>query len=357
MTKKGKKIPRIKDIAELANVSPGTVDRVIHNRGKVSQKAREKVLKSMKELNYEPNVMARALVSTGKFRIAALIPDPANDEYWVAPYQGVDQAETKMRQYGVVVDKFLFDQNDPLSFKEEASKISESDYHGILVAPIFYRESLAFLNRWSKQGIPFSLFNTHIPDYKPVVYVGQDSYQSGVLAGKLLHYACRQGTFVIAHIDKEIPNSTHLIRKEQGFIDYFGENDLQKQINIVRIEISEWTNKKDVYRKFDDLFQQYENIHGFFVTNSRSYIVGDYLINKNLQNIKLVGYDLLSKNLALLESGTIDFLINQNPRGQGFMGVTLLVDHLVFKKSIEPIKYLPLDIVTSENVQYYVDKI
>ena len=118
MSRKGKKIARIKDIAELAEVSPGTVDRVIHNRGRVSDEAREKVLKSMKALNYEPNVLARALVTTGKYRIAALIPDPANDEYWEAPNKGVDQAEAQMRQYGVIVDKYLFNQNDPDSFKE-----------------------------------------------------------------------------------------------------------------------------------------------------------------------------------------------------------------------------------------------
>ena len=228
------------------------------------------------------------------------------------------------------------------------------NYHGILVAPIFYRESLAFLNRWSKNGIPFNLFNTHIPDYKPVSYVGQDSYQSGVLAGKLLHYACSDGTFVVAHIDKEISNSTHLIRKEQGFIDYFGEKDPNNQINIVRVEINNWADK-NVYEKIlDDLFENHQDIRGFFVTNSRSFIVGDYLIQRNMNQMKLVGYDLLSKNLELLEAGIIDFLINQNPRGQGFLGVNLLVDHLVFKKEVESIKYLPLDVVTKENVQYYI---
>ncbi|MGQ1889294.1 LacI family DNA-binding transcriptional regulator [Thermophagus sp. OGC60D27] len=354
MSKRGKKIARIKDIAELAEVSPGTVDRVIHNRGKVSDEAREKVLKSMKALNYEPNVLARALVTTGKFKIAALIPDPANDEYWEAPNKGVDEAEAQMRRYGVIVDKYLFNQNDSDSFKEEAAKISELNYHGILVAPIFYRESLAFLNRWSKIGIPFNLFNTHIPDYKPVSYVGQDSYQSGVLAGKLLHYGCSEGTFVVVHIDKEISNSTHLIRKEQGFIDYFSEKDPDRKVNIVRAEISNWGDK-NVYEKIlDDLFEKNQDIRGFFVTNSRSFIVGDYLIQRNMNSMKLVGYDLLSRNLELLEAGIIDFLINQNPQGQGFWGVTLLVDYLVFKKEVESIKYLPLDVVTRENAQYYI---
>ena len=56
----------IKNIAELANVSIGTVDRVIHNRGEFSLKTEEKVRKVIKELNYKPNVIARSLVTKKK---------------------------------------------------------------------------------------------------------------------------------------------------------------------------------------------------------------------------------------------------------------------------------------------------
>jgi LacI family transcriptional regulator len=68
-----------------------------------------------------------------------------------------------------------------------------------------------------------------------------------------------------------------------------------------------------------------------------------------------VGYDLLQKNLNYLNQGIINFLINQNPKGQGYYGIHLLMDHLVFKKKIIPIKYLPLDIITKENLHYYVE--
>ncbi|WP_234408903.1 LacI family DNA-binding transcriptional regulator [Marinilabilia salmonicolor] len=44
---------RIKDIAEKANVSIGTVDRVLHNRGEVAKKTKEKVLTIAKEMNYQ----------------------------------------------------------------------------------------------------------------------------------------------------------------------------------------------------------------------------------------------------------------------------------------------------------------
>ena len=52
---------RIKDIAEMAGVSVGTVDRVLHDRPNISKTAREKVEKVLERINYQPNMYASAL--------------------------------------------------------------------------------------------------------------------------------------------------------------------------------------------------------------------------------------------------------------------------------------------------------
>ncbi len=349
-----KKIARIKDIAQQAGVSPGTVDRVLHSRGHVSEKARIRIEKAMKELDYEPNILARALVSSHEWRFAVLIPDPANDEYWEAPFNGVEQAEIHLRQYGVAIDKYLFNQKDVESFKEEAQKINPSLYGGIVTAPIFYRESLAFLKKWKDGSVPFGLFNTHIPDYEPISYVGQDSYQSGMLAGRLLHYGCKKpGTFLVAHIDDEVTNSSHLIKKEQGFIDFF--EDLEADgFNVVRTEIDFWEDKERCHAHLEQIISENPDFRGFFVTNSRSFVIGEFLQRKRIDHLQLVGYDLLSKNREFLNLGVIDFLINQNPHGQGYWAVMSMADHVVFKKAVDQIKYLSLDVVTKENLKYYI---
>ena len=51
----------VKDIATLAGVSKGTVDRVLHNRGEVSEASREKVMKIARQIGYKPNVHASLL--------------------------------------------------------------------------------------------------------------------------------------------------------------------------------------------------------------------------------------------------------------------------------------------------------
>ena len=57
----------IKDIARMAGVSAGTVDRVLHNRGDVSPKSKAKVQKVLDEIHYQPNVFAIGLAAKKKY--------------------------------------------------------------------------------------------------------------------------------------------------------------------------------------------------------------------------------------------------------------------------------------------------
>ena len=64
----------IKDIAEKAGVSVGTVDRVLHKRPNVSKKALSLVNKALEEMKYEPNMYASALANSRRYDFYCLIP-------------------------------------------------------------------------------------------------------------------------------------------------------------------------------------------------------------------------------------------------------------------------------------------
>jgi len=348
-----KNVVRIKDIAKKANVSTGTVDRVLHNRGRVSEDVKQRVLAIAKELNYEPNIFARALVSNRKYRVVALLPDSSADDYWEAPRLGIEKAEHDLRQFGLEVDIKIFDPFNLKSFKKVANKIDIETADGILLAPVFGTESLSFMNQWKNAGIPFALFNTNIPDYEPLAYIGQDSYQSGILAAKLLHYVNPfETTLIVTHIDEDLKNSPHLIRKEIGFTDYFQQPNLSS-FNIVTTELSDRNNKESFYNQLEQLLTQYPKTKGIFVTNSRAFHIASFLEEKKIKHIRLIGYDLLPKNIQFLNKDIIDFIINQNPFSQGYFGIKTLSDFLIFKLKPAPIKYLPLDLVNKENLRYY----
>ncbi len=354
---KVRKIIRIKDIAEKAGTSKGTVDRVLHNRGRVAEAVRLRVLRIVKELNYEPNLIARTLKSQKTVNIAALIPGPEFDPYWESPKLGLERAEQELRQFGVVVTQFVFNPYDVHSFVKLAEEVTSSKPDGILIAPIFHKEVMPFFHKWEKLKIPFVLFNTQIMNIIPLCYIGQDSFRSGYLAAKILDYGMHQAsTVLITHIFEDIPNSAHLQAKEDGFTAYFKQDILKNKHLVVRTEITDG-DETMLFNHMDGIISKHGDIAAIYVTNSKAFEIAHYLNNRNIHHIKLIGYDLLDQNLEYLNSGLIQFLINQNPHGQGYWGIHQLANFIIFKKDIQPIKFLPLDIITKENLDYYLDPI
>ena len=65
----------LKDVAKASGLTVGTVSRVLNNRGYISDKTREKVYQVMKELNYQPNEMARSLSKQKSNTIGIILPN------------------------------------------------------------------------------------------------------------------------------------------------------------------------------------------------------------------------------------------------------------------------------------------
>src|SRR5271166_3098046 len=73
-------------IAELANVSIGTVDRALHGRAGINEATRQRILKIAEQISYTPNLAARTLsVSKASARIGVCIPREIHffyDQLW-----------------------------------------------------------------------------------------------------------------------------------------------------------------------------------------------------------------------------------------------------------------------------------
>ena len=346
---------RIKDIAERAGVSTGTVDRVLHNRGNVSSKAKAKVLAVMEELDYEPNLIASMLAYNRTFRVVSLLPDFETDLYWAQPKLGIEKAMGAVGHYGIVLEPHYFDLFEVGGFLEQSKKILENPPSAILFAPIFLKESIEFLQECEARNIPVALINTNI-DQHALCYVGQDSYQSGVLAGKLLDFGLRDSeAALLLNLGKETANAQHMIDKEKGFREYF-EKSKGKNIKVIKGEFSNYQNDKELSTFINGVLEEYPEISGIFVVNSRAFFVINCLKEEVLQKLKIVGFDLIDPNLNYLYQNKVSFLINQNPVQQGYLGMMNIVNHLVLKKTVDRIQYLPLDIVVTENVEYYLKR-
>jgi len=343
----------VKEIARRANVSIGTVDRVIHNRTGVSEATKDKILAIMKDLDYQPNILARRLASKKVLRFASLIPCVSKEtEFWNAPIRGIELAEAEIKQFGIVIDKYFYDQNDKETFVKQAKKILENDVDGILIAPIFMEESLAFSTQCSRAKIPQVFINADIPHDSRLSYIGPNLFQSGYLSAHMINYLVKDGDkILIVNISKEIDSYHHLLRKQEGFIGYF--KDHEKRVNIIKTDITTQTDYKFVAANLTEVFAENADIKAVFVSNSRVFTVAHFMEQHGLENLRLVGYDFLPQSVAQLQRGTIDFLICQKPQEQGYRGIMALYQNVVLNADVEPTHYMPIDIITKENYKSY----
>jgi len=348
---KKKELVGVKEIARRANVSIATVDRVLNNRTGVSQKTKEKILEIIKELDYQPNIMARRLASRKTLKYAALIPSASSEtDYWNAPLNGIKQAATEIKDYGISVKVFFFNQNDKQTFVNAGSQIIKEEFDGVLLAPMFEEESIEFITICKEKQIPFVFINSDIEDQNSLCYIGPNLYQSGYLAAHLTKYLVEEGqNILVVNISKEIDVHHHLLRKEEGFRAYY--NTTLRNINLSKIDIRE-TDYNSVKSRIATWLTEH-NADLIFVTNSRVSAIARYLEESNQKYIKLIGYDFLEANIEYLKKGSIDFLICQKPQEQGYKGIMALYSHLVHSVPVEKEQFMPIDIITKENYIYY----
>ncbi len=353
--KKQNKLTGVKEIARRANISLATVDRVINNRGGVAQKTKEKIELIIKELNYQPNILARRLASPKKIKLVTLIPNVSQEtDFWESPYQGILMAENEIKEYGVEIEKYFFDQNDKETFIKQTELILQNEFSGILIAPLFIEESIRFICVLQDRKIPFVFINSDIPNYNSLSYIGPDLYHSGYVVAHLVSYLIKEGSkILIVSIAKEIENNHPLLRIEEGFRHYVSEK--QKVYNIVNVEIKQ-TNYTSVEASISEVLNREGKVDFIFVTNSRVFVVANYLEKNNIgKDIILIGFDFLNENLKFLHNGTIDFLVCHKPKEQAYRGINILFQHLVSDIKIEKIHLMPIDIITRENARFYED--
>ncbi len=335
----------IKDIAKEAGVSIGTVDRVLHNRGKVSEIALKKVQAVIERIDYKPNLIARRLKTGTSVNLHVLIPDPEKDDYWKQCALGLNKASSELNAYGAHITLQPYDTGTNSAFLDSAVKILNKKPDGILIAPLYSAEAMEFFNQCKEENIPYLTINTFIEESHPVSFIGQDLHQSGTLAARLIHLAKPEaGLAAVIHLHEDYQNSRHLTEKEKGFRDYFSA----RNVPVQTIKVGQHASMEKIIHLFNGSIPD-----GLFVTTSKTYLLQP-LLEILPPGTCVVGYDLIEKNTQLLKEDLIHFLIHQNPQQQGYIGLNYLFNYLVLKAEIPAKKLLPLEVVLRENLDSYL---
>jgi len=341
----------IKDIAKKAGVSIGTIDRVLHGRGRVSENTRLRVQRIVADIGYRPNIYARNLSLAKVFQFGVLMPRPNQDSgFWRIPMRGIDRARMEMEPAKVKVRYYHFDRYSERSFERAFRQALNEKLDGLLIAPVLPKIAKTLVASIPSR-IPFVFFDSTIPGSGFLATISQDPFQSGLLAANLMKWMrCSEGTIAVI---KVIPEDFHINERLRGFQSGIGS------FTSLRLRVYEADSHggEGTFRNLaQKILQENADLKGVYVSNAWTHPFASYFHQEiSGRKICMVGYDLVSENQRCLESGKIDFLISQRPGMQGYEGIRTLYRHVILRDNVKKAIRVPLDIITKDNVKYYQD--
>lgn len=267
----------LKDVAEKSGVTVTTVSRMLNDRGYVSDKTKKKIKQAMKELNYQPNALARAL-SLKKSDFIGLIVPSASHMFFCKVIDYVEHYVSKNGYKLLLCNSNL----EPKKEIEYFNMLNANKVAGVIIA-----SRTQNIDKNIAIDAPVISIDRIISPTIPSIC--SDNYQGGVLAAEhLIAKGCKK----LVHIS----GSTNL--NMDGNKRYYGFKEVceKKGIPYVAIDATEEQFLAMHYETIINMiFDNHPDVDGIFTSNDiiAAQVIG--ICNKRgikiPNQIKVVGYD------------------------------------------------------------------
>lgn len=193
----------IKDVARESGVSTATVSRVLSNKGYASDEIRAKVLSIAKQLNYQPNALARSLKKHKTNTIGVVIPDIANP-YFMMISKGIEDT-VYQNGYNLI---FASGEEKPKKEKELLNVLFEKRVDAIVLGTSGQNEEM--VDNIRNSGIPVILVDRALKEHdESIDFVAEDNFEA---AYELTNYLLKKGHTRIGVVNGSLTVSTGLER-------------------------------------------------------------------------------------------------------------------------------------------------
>jgi LacI family transcriptional regulator len=317
----------IKEIANIAGVSRGTVDRVLNGRGGVSIKTTEKIQQIVKSAKYVPNLAGINLSAKRKklrFAYVAMRPSGAMEHasYAFLP-PSVMERKAFLAEYGVDVQIRQFDMNDYITEIALLDQLYKDGINGIAMIPVWHPAVTEKVRELSKAGIPIVTYGSDLENSDRIAYVGADHYHCGRTAAQLIRLLTHGKANIAVVSSDNVCLEGRSIRMK-GFEDKLEESypDIQivEKRNIHEDDFVCYTTIKSILERNPDL-------DAIFV-NSTGAVGACHALCESPRHIRSVFYDDENLLKMYLNNGVIDMLINRYPDSQGSVPLDILYKYL-----------------------------
>lgn len=341
----------LKEIAQMAGVSRGTVDRVLNHRGGVSEETAKKIQTIVDSVGYVPNSIGRTLaISRKNIKLGYLIfQGTTANPFFTEVLKGVEEKEEELKNFGVTVCKAASSIEDETGAGqiEKIDRLVADGIQGLAITPFNHPAVAEKLKELAKTGIPVVTVNTDLEGSDRICYVGSDYKKAGETAGGLMGLFHPQGGAV--GIVGGSPLVVCHTERENGFREILG-----RRYPGVKI-VASCANQDDDFISFDvtrQMLVKHPEITGLYIAAGGVYGACRAIRAAGRENsVAVISHDKAESTLQMLKEGILNATIGQEAGRQGSEPLQILYDYLTGNK--EPGQetiYTRLDICIRENM-------
>ncbi len=333
----------LKDIANAAGVSVGTVDRALHNRGRIRPEVAQQIIAIANEMDYHINATAQLAIQSKKVHTIVVILHIYQNDFYTDIFAGIQNAKQQLGTRNINIEIYHcndFDAQDQLNLINTAVETGAS---AIVIVPIndaVIHQKIAELHQ---QGFPVLFLSSFLENVPCLTAIHCDYTLSGYTAAGLLRLlsggTCNALIFV-----PSLTLTTNQLRLE-GFQTAIAANSPGIHIEDIIILPND---SLDSYQIVSKALADHPNVtHIVYNGNARS---GLKALQECDHKIHSIFFDMAPPTKTALKEGLIDAVITQSPLEQGRLAITVLFQYLILKKVPAPRMLIDCHIIFKENL-------
>lgn len=305
----------IKDIAQAAGVSRGTVDRVLHNRGHVDSAVAERIFNIAKELSYRPNRAGQALANMGRKRRIGIVMPSLSNPFFLDIKNGMEKSGEENEMALTFFHYSGYGEKECLGALKEAIENSDS----LLLTLPDYR---SVVEEAEASSLPFASINTGLSSSSSLFYSGPDYRQKGRINAGLLSLMCSSFTPRVLFLRGNSQMKGHMEILE-GFKSAMDERGTRYSLAM---DIDTEDDDAICFKATRSALEKDKEINTVFISTAGFKGAMDAIGDRKLFVFSSDDTALIS---AALEEGRIVWTVSQDPYLQGYYGVKKMAEYLV----------------------------
>ncbi|MCZ9852072.1 LacI family DNA-binding transcriptional regulator [Brachyspira hyodysenteriae] len=340
----------IREIAKLAGVSIGTVDRALNNRGRIDHDVEQKILDIAKSLNYKPDKIAKSLaIRKKKFKIAAVL-NTYNNLFFEDVIRGIEIAGKEIEEFGmsIIIKRCKdFDADNQLELIEEA--INEGA-NAMAIVAINDERVKNKISELYNNNFPIVLLNSFVDSKDCIAYVGCNYDLAGEIAASLLNIISNGNNINLLVFSNNFNKMLGNKKRVDSLVNRLKSD--YKNVNVQSIIEMEKDNNLNFDKSKDNLLKYMDTDVVICPGAETSKYVINAIKELGLYNkIKIITYDCSDVvKEGLLDRGIVAS-ITQNPKEQGYRAIKVLFEYLLTKTIPDKrYTYIETQVIFRENL-------